>query len=312
MKKVAVLSLVSLIMCILASSFSVSYALSEEGASNATFNFEVAPIGIKKTITYHLPKVGSTSEFEKTSIQVDVGTSLYSALEEYTSDINLFSFASWNSSKDHFRSGVGNDDIASTYIVSDDIEVYGKYVRENTLYYYHDVDKVDMYMHNTYFLDYTLNASSVYVGTQYYSISGVEGNEVDLSTASGVYTFTNNGSDWTIKRKVIFNIKNVTWWSDGTEHSRIYCFNSNDESMWIEHISFIDNVYTAYIDAKYDKFVLVRSPSTNSGWDGFWNKTVDIDLNNKYWGSSTYSKSSTTVYISDGKSDGNNGYTWGK
>lgn len=262
-------------------------------------------------VTYYLPDSGDSSQttFVSDVIPVAENSNLYDALQGVTDDILGFEFDSWYESASHFRTDdTDNDQISDDVTVTSDLTIYAKYVKDNTLYYFNNSDEKDYYLTSS-FTEYGIYASSVYVGTQIYSVRGVEGVEIQLGSASGVYKLTRNTSDWTILRKVSFGINDVSsWWSTGA-YNHIYCFGA-DGSEWISNISFTDNIYTGFFDLKYNGFILTRSDSATGGWSGnVWNQTVDIKLDVAGENGVIYCVEHTTAFIQDGKDGSGHNYT---
>ena len=288
-------------------------------AGNVFANFIVssAPtIGVKITIaplptyevTYYLPTSGSSDAYTSYVLEVQENDNLYDALADYTgSAINGYTFSSWHLDKgsDSFRTD-GKDYaanlVASNFKVTEDIAVYGKYVQNNVGYYY---DTTHRYVTSNQ-TNLTIAASSFYYGTRIYSVDGVEGSEVALTTSSGIYNLTKNANNWSVLRKITIGINGVSsWWPNGSK-TFVYCATNDDSSTeWTSNLTFTSNKSTIYVDTKYTKFNVVRSPSsTPSGtFDGLWNQTVDVKLTEKDTGSQTYSSTYNTIYIQDNKDD---------
>lgn len=294
-------------------SFSFAFSLFKKVGSPVSIEISGSTI-VKKTITVYLPDSTDTTEYKNfvsSTIEVDEGSNLYTALTSKTGDINNFSFVSWHASSDHFRNDdTTQDKYETTYTVTEDMTVYAKYVMPNTLYYYHTVDKKDYYV-TTSHTDYGMNAKEVYYGDRIYSNSGVEGHKIDLHTDTGIYNLTRDDANnkWTAARKVTFSATNVTWWPSGA-HTHIYLERTDGTSEWLTDISWSSNKYAAYIDATYNKIVITRSPNASHGWDNLYNQTVDAFVTNKGKGTEVYSKDHTTFYIEDEKVDNKNKYSW--
>ena len=306
MKKInKILSFSIVSICAACAGFSVTKALSIIGASDGQLNIKLAE-ETKYNLTYHLPTTNGA--FSSTTISVKSGTNIYEALQPYTGNINGFSFNQWNYST-QFRDDMPEYyPVSTTSALAEDTEVYAKYIKNNMLYYYHTSDRVDYYLDQSY-TDYGLNASSVYYGTQIYSLSGVQGIGVELTSSTGIYKFTRNNYDWTIERKITFSIDNVSsWWFDAGAVTYIACMTSDDsETYWIEKkiTSSVHN-YTTYLNPKFTKFIILRKNPANDGpnWDGIWNQTVDALVANGY------SSGTTKLSVNNYPDQGNKQVSW--
>lgn len=305
-----------------ASAVTNALALYTKGASNAVFNIGEAE---KHTVTYYLPTHSSASDtnFTSYSVQVSDGTNLYTALSSYAVAKGSYSFSAWHSSKDHFASYDENKDpISNTTTVTGDMTVYAKYVQSNVGYYNAGSD---VYLTSTT-NNRTIDASKFYYGTRIYSVNGVDGAEVDLRSASGVYDLVKNGNNWSVLRQVTINVSNVTWWTDYGAKQGVYCATNDDSSSeWVTP-SFSSNKTTLHVDVSYNKFVIVRyssSATQTSGYNDVWNQTVDIKLDEYGKGSNIYGSANSSggvkcyeIWIEDEKVGGTgadkdkNKYSW--
>lgn len=255
---------------------------------------------VQHTVTYYIPDISDQTfkNFTSSTITVDDGTNLYTALTDYTGEVNGFNFVNWHESADHFRTDDDTQDtIVETTTVTEDITVYGKFVKSNTLYYY---DTTHHYVTSTT-NDVTISTKTAYVGDYIYSLDGVEGHSRDLITDSGIYKLEKTTDNWNILRKVSFGINDVSsWWTSGA-HTHIYTENVSGTGSFIKNVAFSSNKVTYYVNYDIIKFVVCRSPSDSTTWSDFYNQTVDALLTSKDTGSETYGKDHITLYVQDGK-----------
>lgn len=261
------------------------------------------PTTVKHKITYYLPKSDDSTytQFVSNTIEVNEGTNIYSALNDYTSNIEGFSFVDWHSSSSHFR----NDDeiqdkISSDSTLTEDVTVYAKYIKANTLYYCNGTD--DHHYYNISMMtDQTVSTRYAFVGDRIYSYNGVEGSQYDLLTNSGIYRFQLNGNNWSILRKVTFGINDVSsWWTNGAQ-CHIYYENTSNEVKWHTNVQFDGNKVTYFFEHNVNKFIVCRSPSGGCDWSDFSNKTVDAYLDNADTGQEKYSSTYNVLYVQDSR-----------
>jgi len=253
-----------------------------------------------RTITYYLPN--GSGGFTSNSKTVEDGADLYTSLSSYTSNIGGYSFDEWhwdNTAFPTYSSNYSNKKISEGTTVTSDITVYAKYIQNNVGYYN---DGSDHYLTSSQEL--SLNTQHFFYGTRIYSVTGIDGADIDLTTSSGKYHLVKNANNWTVNRYVKIGINDVSSWWPKDSKSFVYLFGASDDATsWTGNISFSSNKATIEVDAKYTKFIVTRNPSnTASGtFNGAWNQTVDVSLTGKDTGSQTYSSTYDTIYIQDNK-----------
>lgn len=265
---------------------------------------------IKHTITYYIPDISDQTfkNYTSASISVDEGTNLYTALNNYTGEVNGFNFVNWHESNQHLRTDDTTQDIvADSTTVTEDITVYGKFVKSNTFYYY---DTTHHYVTSTT-NDVTISTKTAYVGDYIYSLDGVEGHSRDLITDSGIYKLEKTTDNWNILRKVSFGIDSVSsWWTGNGAHTHIYYENTSGTGAFKTEVAFSSNKVTYYFNYDVNKFVVCRSPSNSTDWNQFWNQTIDTTLKTQSTGSTTYNKEHITLYVQDNKTDNKQNINW--
>ena len=263
-------------------------------------------------VKYYLPDISDTTHknFIEGNIAVREGTNLYNALQDYAVEINLFSFVNWHSSKDHFRNDDPTQDIVpNTTLVTEDMTVFAKYTRQNTLYFWDEATKHNYINATTN--DKTIGTNTVYIGDWIYSYDGVDGVSKDLITNSGIYKLENTGDGWNILRKVTFSVSYVSsWWYNASAHTHIYYENISSSGGFKTDVALYDHKVTYYFNYDVNKFVICRSPSSSTDWNQFWNQTFDAFIDQQGVGSTKYSSSSTVLHAEDSPSEGKKNYSW--
>lgn len=264
----------------------------------------------KKTITYHFPDSSDSSyaAFLSATTEVSVGSSLSDASISMDPFLG-FAFVGWYSDASFTTL------IDASTIIDDDIEIYAKYSRDNVHYYYND-------SHNYYYQsapsgDITFTQSKYYVGTQVFGIAGVGDTNpgVSLGSDTGVYRFQYDAGTWNCLRKVGVSKQDVSWWTNDGAYTRIYAWMTSDTSKneWTGNLAYDGNNAYAYVDAKYDGFIVGRvnpSASSSNPWDNLWNQTEDILLS-KDSETGTYSSTNTLIYVSNSPESGSKKGYWG-
>ena len=265
---------------------------------------------VQHTVTYYIPDINDQTykSFTSASISVNDGTDLYTALNDYTGEVNGFNFVNWHESANHFRTDDETQDvIPNTSTVTSDMTVYGKFAKANTFYFY---DTTHHYVTSTT-NDVTISTKTAYIGDYIYSLDGVEGHSRDLITDSGIYKLEKTTDSWNILRKVSFGINDVSsWWTSAGAHTHIYYENTSGSGAFHTDVAFDSNKVTFYFNYDVNKFVVCRSPSSSTDWNQFWNQTIDTYLTTKGKDQTTYSKEHITLYVQDNKTDQKQNINW--
>lgn len=265
---------------------------------------------VQHSITYYIPDISDQTfkNYTSATITVNDGANLYTVLNDYTGEVNGFNFVNWHESAEHLRSDDATQDVIdNTATVTEDMTVYGKFVKSNTFYFY---DTTHHYVTSTS-NDVTISTKTAYIGDYIYSLDGVEGHSRDLITDSGIYKLEKTTDSWNILRKVTFGINDVSyWWTGSGAHTHIYYENTSGTGNFHKEVAFNDNKVTYYFNYDVNKFVVCRSPSSSTTWDDFWNQTVDATLTTMSTGEATYSKDHITLYVQDNKTGNKQNINW--
>ena len=293
-------------------------------------------------VTYYLPTNASGSTYTSHVVEVNEGTNLYEALDEYTTDVGGYGFTSWHLSNDEQSlrtdgTNYARDLVANSLTVDSDITVYAKYVQNNVGYYYTDGHH---YLTSST-SEVAMNAPSFYYGTRIYSLNGVEGSEIQLginkpgdkssdahynNVTSGVFSFYKNANDWTVKRVVTISVNDVSWWFDGEARTHVYVV-ATSGNYWVDKFlpqNSSDKAKNLEVGLDASAIIVTRGKFDTGGWkddtkgsDTCWNQTIDITftydggrLDSDANKGTVYGYNHSTIYISDTESGGKKIYSW--
>ncbi|MCR4879663.1 MAG: InlB B-repeat-containing protein [Bacilli bacterium] len=293
-----------------ASGVFAAWALSDKADS---FTVQIALTAQEHTITFHMPDTsdGTCMSYTTSNAVFEYGDAFSTITTPDTSSFLTFNFDGW------YSDSALTQQVNSTDILYDDIDVYAKFSRSNVL-----ADSSYKY--------YLSNSSEQTVSSQYlYKVDNhvwgssptlSNSNKVDLTTSSGKYKLTYVNSAWSIKRVIGIGLgSDNTYWNTAGAKFRLWQFNGLDSlgDSWSGLFTFDEyNKSSIDIDYRYRSIIVARISNSNTpdqNWSNVWNKTHDVTLNGQDWSSSklSYSSESARLYVWNAESDGKNQFGWG-
>ena len=193
--------------------------------------------------------------------------------------------------------------LSSSELINDNITYKARYKSSRHVGVYYESASLKKYFTTSQpdITIYNTNEKGVESGTYLYSY-GLDPTssttKVNLLTNSGIYKVTVSGNTFTVTRKIVLDIKDLTWWKVDNCYMNVHTWIPGGASADVATKTISGTLVTYYINVSHTYILFYRSSGTSMS--SYYNKTVNVPLDgvsDSVTGTVEYSESNYTYYI---------------